>query len=134
MRWAAFCVLVLLPGCSLEGDEEPRQAGGGAEQIEEVVRQLDLASRAADGQAVCDDLLTDAARARLGGRRCERRVQSALAKLSDPRVELSALRVSDGGERAVARVRTRQAGRRALDESLVLTRGDGEWRLESLRR
>jgi len=99
-----------------------------------VVRQLDLATRAADGRAVCEDLLTAAARARLGGRRCERRVGSALGGLHDPRVELSGLSLRAGGREAVARVRTRQAGRHALQESLVLSRRSGEWRLESLAR
>jgi hypothetical protein len=134
MRWAAICALVVLQGCSLGGDDEPIRAGGASRQIEEVVRQLDLATRAADAQAVCEDLLTDAARARLGGKRCERRVRAALGGLRDPHVELSGLRLHAGGREAVARVRTRQAGRRTLDESLVLSRRGGEWRLESLTR
>jgi hypothetical protein len=134
MRWAAICALAVLQGCSLGGDEEPIRAGGASRQIEEVVRQLDLATRAADGRAVCDDLLTVAARTRLGGKRCERRVRSALGGLSDPHVELRAVRLRAGGREAVARVRTRQAGRRALDESLILSRSAGEWRLESLTR
>jgi hypothetical protein len=99
-----------------------------------VVRQLDLAARAADGRAVCEDLLTAVARARLGGRRCERRVRSALAGLHDPHVELSGVTLRAGGREALARVRTRQAGRRVLQESLVLSRRSGEWRLESLTR
>jgi hypothetical protein len=134
MRWAAICALVVLPGCSLGGDEEPIRAGGASREIEEVVRQLDLAARAADAQAVCDDLLTAAARSRLGGKRCERRVRSALGGLRDPHVELSGLRLRGGGREAVARVSTRQDGRRALQESLVLSRRSGEWRLESLTR
>ena len=134
MRWAAICALVVLPGCSLGGDDEPIRAGGASRQIEEVVRQLDLAARAADGHAVCADLLTATARARLGGKRCERRVRAALGRLREPTVELSGLRLRGGGQEAVAQVRTRQAGRRALEETLVLTRRAGEWRFESLSR
>ncbi|MBN1529692.1 MAG: hypothetical protein JW895_11560 [Thermoleophilaceae bacterium] len=134
MRWAAICALALISGCSWGGDDEPVKAGGASREIEEVVRQLDLSTRASDGRAVCEDLLTPAARARLGGKRCARRVEGALAGLEDPRVELTRLRVRAGGREAVAHVRTRQAGRRALEEALVLTRHDGEWRLEALRR
>ena len=132
MRWAAICALVVLPGCSLGGDDEPIRAGGASRQIEEVVSQLDLAARAADGRAVCADLLTATARARLGGKRCERRVRAALGGLRDPSIELSGLRLRGNGQAAVAQVRTRQAGRRALEETLVLSRRAGEWRFESL--
>ena len=134
MRWAAICALALLSGCSWGEDDEPVRAGGASREIEEVVRQLELATRAADGRAVCEDLLTPGARARLGGRRCEARAAAALTGLRDPRVELAKLRVRSGDREAVALVRTRQTGRRALEETLVLTHRDGEWRFEALLR
>ena len=134
MRWAAICALALVSGCSWGGDDEPVRAGGASGEIEEVVHQLDLATRSGDGRAVCEDLLTAEARARLGGRRCEARVEKALDGLRDPRVELARLRVRAADREAVALVRTRQEGRRALEETLVLTRRDGEWRFEALRR
>jgi hypothetical protein len=134
MRWAAICALAVVSGCSWGGDDEPVRGGGATGEIEQVVHQLDLATRAGDGRTVCEDLLTPEARARLGGRRCEGRAKRALAGLEEPRVELARLRVRTGGREAVALVRTRQEGRRALEETLVLTRTDGEWRFEALRR
>jgi hypothetical protein len=133
MRWAAICALALLSGCSLGGDEEPVRASGAAREIEVLVRELALAAGRADGAAVCDDLLTPSARARIGGDRCARRVRAALAGLRAPRIELLRLELRDGGRRAIARLRSEVAGRRSLDETLELSRVDGEWRLEALR-
>jgi hypothetical protein len=134
MRWAAICALALVAGCSWGGDDEPVRAGGASREIEEVVRQLELATRAADGRKVCEDLLTRAARARLGGKRCADRVERSLAGLSEPRVELTRLRVRAAGDSALARLRTRQQGREPLEETLVLARREGEWRIDALRR
>lgn len=133
MRWAAICALALLPGCSLGGDEEPVRASGAAREIGVVVRQLELATQQSDGSAVCEDLLTRAARARMGGDACPRRVQSRLARVRDPQIALKGIALRNGGTTAVARLRTEVAGRRALDEALELRRVDGEWRFEAFR-
>jgi hypothetical protein len=132
MRWAAICTVALLSGCSLGGDEEPAPATGTARQIGALVRQLDLAVQRRDAGAVCDDLLTAAARARSGGSRCRRRVGRALAGLRDPRLELR--RIDSNGARAVVRLRTEAAGVRPGDQVVDLRRVDGQWRLEALRR
>ena len=79
MRWAAICALALLPGCSLGGDEEPEQSSGARVEIAALVRQLELATQRRDAAQVCRDLLTRAARERMGGERCGRRVGRALA-------------------------------------------------------
>jgi hypothetical protein len=133
MRWAAICALALLPGCALGGDEEPVRASGAAREIGVVVRQLELATARADGSAVCEDLLTRSARARMGGAACARRVHSRLARVRDPRIALRGIALRDGGSSAVARLLTEVAGRRALGEALELRRVDGEWRFEALR-
>ncbi len=133
MRWAAICALALLPGCSLGGDEEPVRASGAAREIGVVVRQLELATHRGDGSAVCEDLLTRSARARMGGDACARRVRARLVRLRDPRIVLRGIALRDRGRAAVARLRTEVAGRRAVDEALELRRVDGEWRFEALR-
>ncbi len=133
MRWAAICALALLPGCSLGGDEEPVRASGAAREIEVVVRQLELATGRSDGSTVCEDLLTRAARDRMGGDACARRVRARLARVREPRIALRGIALRDGGGRAVARLRTEVEGRRPLDEALELRRVEGEWRFEALR-
>ncbi|HEU0025149.1 MAG TPA: hypothetical protein VFQ12_10975 [Thermoleophilaceae bacterium] len=131
MRWAAICALALLPGCSLGGDEEPVRAGGAPREIAALVRQLELATQHGDAGAVCDDLLTSAARARMGGSECSRRVRRGLAGLRDPQLGLLGIRLLGDGSRAAARLRTEVARRRPLEETLELRRVDGEWRLEA---
>jgi hypothetical protein len=133
MRWAAICALALLPGCSLGGDEEPVRASGAAREIEVVVRQLELAAGRRDGMTVCEDLLTRAARAQMGGERCARRVRSRLAGAREPAIEVRDIAFRDARRRAIVRVRTELAGRRPLAETLELRRVEGEWRLDALR-
>ena len=133
MRWAAYCALALLSGCSLGGDEEPERASEAARDIGVVVRELELASARRDGATVCEDLLTRAARARMGGDRCPPRVRSRLAGVRDPEIEVRGIAFRDARRRAVVRIRTEVAGRRPLGETLELRRVDGEWRLEALR-
>ncbi len=133
MRWAAICAVALLSGCSLGGDEEPVRASGAAREIGLVVQQLELATGRADGSTVCEDLLTRAARARMGGDGCARRVRSGLARVREPQIEVRSIALRDGGRGAVARLRTEVAGRRPLDEALDLRRVEGEWRFEALR-
>ena len=131
MRWAAICAVALLSGCSLGGDEEPAPATGASRAIATVVAQLERAARQGDATAVCRDLLTPAARQRAGGATCPRRLRAPLAALSDPSIELRDIRLRRGS--AVARVRTRDAGRGRADASLELRLVRGQWRIESVR-
>jgi hypothetical protein len=133
MRWAAICALALLPGCSLGGDEEPVPATGAAREIGTLVRQLELATRRADAATVCEDLLTRAARRRMGEGRCAARVRRGLRPLREPQIELRRLVLGEGGARAVAVLRTETAGREPVEERVALRLVRGEWRLESLR-
>ncbi len=132
MRWAAICAVALLSGCSLGGDEEPAPASGASRAIGTVVAQLERAARQGDGAAVCRDLLTPAARQRAGGPRCARRLQTAIGRLRDPTIHLREIQLHRRS--AVARVRTRDAGRGRADASLDLRLVRGQWRIESLRR
>jgi hypothetical protein len=132
MRWAAICALALLPGCSLGGDEEPERAGGASIEIAALVRQLELATQRRDAGQVCRDLLTRAARERMGGGRCPRRVARALAGVRAPRVELRAIEMGGSGGLASARLRTESARSRPRDEVVELRRVNGEWRVEAL--
>jgi hypothetical protein len=132
MRWAAICAVALLSGCSLGGDEEPAPATGASRAIATVVAQLERAAQQGDATAVCRDLLTPAARQRAGGATCPRRLRAPLGALRDPSIELRDIRLRRGS--AVARVRTRDAGRGRADASLELRLVRGQWRIESLRR
>ncbi len=131
MRWAAICALALLPGCSLGGDEEPERSSGAPVEIATLVRQLDLATQRRDAAQVCRDLLTRAARERMGGERCAARVGRALARVRRPRVELRAIKLSGDGGLATVRVRTESARSRPRDERLELRHVNGEWRVEA---
>jgi hypothetical protein len=131
MRWAAICALALLPGCSLGGDEEPEQSSGARVEIAALVRQLELATQRRDAAQVCRDLLTRAARERMGGERCGRRVGRALAGVGRPSVELRAIKLRGNGV-AIVRLRTEAARSRPRDERLELRRVSREWRVEAL--
>ena len=122
--------VLALGGCSLGGDEEPKPATGAAREIAEVVRQLERATAAREYATICNDLFTDAARERAGGRDCERLLRSGAQSVRRPRIELRRIEIE--GERATVRVRTRAAGQATVSDALDLRRAGGEWRVEAL--
>jgi hypothetical protein len=121
---------LLVAGCSLGADEEPRPATGAAREIAALIRELERATARGDFATVCEELFTRAARRRAGGEDCERLVRSSAGDVRAPRIELREVELR--GKRARARVRTRAAGQASLDDVLELRRRGGEWRIAAL--
>jgi hypothetical protein len=127
---AAIAVCALLGGCSLGDDEEPKPIAGSAKDVAQAIEELERATRAGDWATVCDELFSAAALERAGGRDCERLLRETADEVRRPDIRLLAIDLE--GERARARVRTRSAGHGPVEETVVLVRERGEWRIESL--
>lgn len=129
-RVALAGAVVLLGGCSLGADEEPRPATWAAQESASVVSRLERSSARHDWRTLCDELLSSAARGRAGGADCARLLRSSGEGVRRPRIELLGIELK--GERARARVRTSARGQAALRDSIELVRERGEWRIEAL--
>ena len=127
---AALAVCTALGGCSLGGDDEPKPATGAPKEIAAAIDRLERATRAGDWGAICRDLLSAAALERAGGEDCEQLMGETAGDVSRPEIRLLAIDIEE--TRAEARVRTRAAGQAAVEDTLVLVRQKGEWRIESL--
>jgi hypothetical protein len=130
----ALCLLagaLAFAGCD-SGDSggDPEAIKGAPKQVAGAVTTLDAATRAGRYGEICDRLFTRAARARAGGGDCEALLRSATEDVRRPRVRLLSIRVK--GDTAQARVRTRSAGERAVDETIALRRERGRYRIASL--
>ncbi len=126
----ALAAAAALAGCDSGGSEAPKAVTGAPKQVADAVTALDAATRAGRYGEVCDELFTRAARRRAGGKDCAALLRSATEDVRRPRVRLLAIRVK--GDDAEARVRTRAAGERAVDETIALRRERGRYRIASL--
>jgi len=130
----ALCLLagaVALAGCdSGEADGDPEAVKGAPKDVAAAVLALDAATKAGRYDEVCDELFTRAARTRAGGKDCAALLKSATEDVRRPRVRLLSIRIK--GDTAEARVRTRSAGERAVDETIALRRERGRYRIASL--
>ena len=118
-------------GCdSGESDGDPEAIKGAPKQVAAAVSALDAATRAGRYGEICNELLTRSARARAGGKDCAVLLRSATEEVRDPRVRLLSIRVK--GDTAEARVRSRSAGERAVDETIAFRRERGRYRISSL--
>ena len=122
---------VALAGCDSGGSgEDPEAAKGAPKEVAAAVSALDAATRAGRYREICDELFTRSARTRAGGKDCAPLLKSATEEVRDPRVRLVSIRVK--GNTAEARVRTRAAGERAVDETIAFRRERGSYRISSL--
>ena len=118
-------------GCDSGGSEgDPEAIKGAPKEVAAAVAALDAATRAGRHREICDDLFTRAARTRAGGKDCAALLRSATEDVRDPRVRLLSITVR--GNTAQARVRTRAAGERAVDETIAFRRERGRYRISSL--
>ena len=117
-------------GCSLGRDEEPRPATGAPREVAGVVHALETATSRRDWRTICDDLFTAAARRRAGGRGCARLLAESGEEVLRPHIQL--LKIELDGNAARARVRTRARGQGPLEDTLLLRRVRGEYRIEAL--
>jgi hypothetical protein len=127
---AALAGAATLAGCSLGGDEEPRPISGQAKRVAQVIEELERAARRQDFAAICDDLLSTAARRRAGGRDCAKLLQDSAGEVRRPSIRLIAIELTRDGARAT--VRTRARGQTAVEDTLVLVREGRDYRIESL--
>jgi hypothetical protein len=127
---AAVVAAAALGGCSLGGDEEPKPAGGAVSQVARAIGALERATRARDWAAICDELFSAAARRRAGGRDCALLLGETAGGVTKPSIRVLAIEFD--GDRARTRVRTRSRGQSPVEDTIVLVREGGEWRVESL--
>ena len=120
-----------LAGCSLGGDDEPEPIAGGS-QGRSPRRSTTSSGPAAsrDWGTICDDLFSAAARDRAGGRDCARLLRETAGDVRRPEIRLLSIELEE--DRARARVRTRSAGQAPVEDTVVLVRERGEWRIEAL--
>jgi hypothetical protein len=126
----AVALLLAPSGCSIGADEEAKPARGAPASVAATVDRLERATAERDWTAVCDDLLTSAARARAGGADCPRLLRSAGAGIRRPSIEIRGIEVA--GRRATVAIRTTAAGQAARADDLELRREGGRWRVEAL--
>lgn len=130
----ALCLLAgaaVLAGCeSGRSDGDAEAVKGAPKDVAAAVMSLDAATRAHRWDEICDRLFTRSARRRAGGDDCAELLRSATEDVRRPRVRLVAIRIK--GDTAEARVRTRAAGERAVDETIALRRERGRYRIASL--
>jgi hypothetical protein len=118
-------------GCDSGGSEgDPDAIKGAPKEVAAAVTALDAATRAGRHREICDELFTRVARTRAGGKDCAALLRSATEDVRDPRVRLLSITVR--GDTAQARVRTRAAGERAVDETIAFRRERGRYRISSL--
>lgn len=114
-----------------DSDSDPKPATGPAKQVADVVGRLELATRHARFDVVCNELFTRAARTRAGGNDCVTLLRSTAKDVHRPRIRLLGVRLS--GNRAEATVRTRAEGQAAVEETIDLLVEGGRYRIASLR-
>jgi hypothetical protein len=117
-------------GCSFGGDGEASPASGAPAAIAVTVDRLERAIAKQDFATVCNDLFTEGARRRAGGRECATQLRSAAEGVRRPKIELRAIRVT--GERATVDVVTEAKGQARVKDELRLRRESGRWRVEAL--
>jgi hypothetical protein len=127
---AAAVAAAWLGGCSLGEDEEPEAVSGVPRQVAATIEALEQGSRDRDWAAICDEVFSRTALERAGGRDCERLLREQAQEVRRP--EIRVLSIELGRGRAEARVRTSSAGQSPVEETIVLVREDGEWRVDSL--
>jgi hypothetical protein len=133
VKWVvAACSLGLagLAGCSFGGEDDSEPATGAARAAGATVERLEQAIARGDWDVLCDELLTDSARSRAGGKACPRLLRSDAEGLRRPRIRV--LRIDVKGRRAEVRVSSTARGQRPLTDVILLRREGGGYRVDSL--
>ena len=127
---AAFAACAALAGCSLGGDDEAEPVAGAPREIAAAIDDLERASRAGGWGTICDDLFSAAARERSGGPDCTRLLRETAGDVRNPEIRLLSIELEQEGARA--HVRTRSEGQAPVEDTVVMVREQGEWRIEAL--
>jgi hypothetical protein len=127
---SAFLAAIALAGCSLGEDEEPEAVSGAAKQVAGTIDRLERATRAGDWAGICKDVFSKTAMERAGGRDCARLLREQAQDVRRPEIHVVSIELK--GDRAQVHVRTRSAGQALAEDTVVLVRENGEWRIDSL--
>jgi hypothetical protein len=131
--WLAGVVSVglVLGGCSFSDQEdEPKKISGAPKEVARVVARLETATRRRQFNVLCDQLFTEAARGRAGGKDCVALLRETAKDVRRARIRL--LEVKINGDRATARVRTTAQGQTAVEETIDLVRKKDGYRIAAL--
>jgi hypothetical protein len=121
---SAAAIALLAPGCGSRQD--PLSGFTGRDRgVAQTIYDYNVAARAGDAKAVCEDLLARSAKAPLG-RDCVPRMRAALRSIDVQGVDVVAVRYK--GDAAIATVVT-GAGRSPRSGALALVQEGGRWRI-----
>ena len=123
-----MCALAV--GCGGAEKGSPKPISGPPKEVAAVVAQLERATAKRDFNAICDDLLSSAARQRAGGSDCARLLGERAGTIRRPRIVVQSIEVN--GSRAQVRVRTTAGGQAATTDVLHMVRENGRFRISSL--
>ena len=120
-------------GC-LGGEEKetPDPIGGTPKEVTDAVARLERATRKREYARICSRLFSRSARRRAGGKDCAKILRSTAGDVRRPEIRIMSVRLA--GEGAHVRVRTRARNQAAIDETIVLVREQGRYRIEALDR
>jgi hypothetical protein len=122
---------LVLGGCSFsDDDDEPKKISGAPKEVARVVARLETATRRRQFNILCDQLFTEAARGRAGGKDCVALLRETAKDVRKARIRL--LDVKIDGHRAKARVRTTAQGQTAVEETIDLVRKKDGYRIAAL--
>jgi hypothetical protein len=129
---AAAAVLVLTAcGGSDERQEARRvQLESRSREAARVVEQLERATAERDFARICSELFSRAVRERAGGRRCTRTLRQTSGRVRRPRIRVRGIEFERG--RAIVSVTTSATGQRPVEDSIVLERERGGYRIADL--
>jgi len=129
MPWAAALVAAGLLGCG-GGEDEPKPITGPAKRVADKIAALERATATRDFAVICNDLFSSAVRRRAGGGGCRAQLRRTAAGVRNPRIRVR--RIDIEGNKATASVTTRAKGQAPVQDTLVLVREDGAWRISQL--
>ena len=127
--WVVVLTAVALGSCGGE-DEEPKPISGPAKQVAATITSLERATAKRDFDTVCDELLAAAVRRQAGGGACAGQLRRTAAGVREPRIRIRKIDIE--GDKATVAVTTRARGQAPAEDTVVLVRDDGQWRISQL--
>lgn len=122
----AIAAALLVAGCGGDEGTTPEDA------VRDVVNRFGTASAKKDYQAICDDLIARSLSDNVEefGLPCELAFKQGLEQVRKPRLTIRSVKVD--GDTARVRIHTTAANQAPSDDTLLLRRVDGEWRISEL--
>ncbi|MBA2506711.1 MAG: DUF3828 domain-containing protein [Thermoleophilaceae bacterium] len=127
--WVAALTVAALSACG--GDEEkPKPISGPAKQVAATITALERATAKRDFDTICDELLAAPVREQAGGGACPAQLRRTAAGVRDPRIAIRKIDIE--GNKATVAVTTRARGQAPAEDTVVLVREEGQWRISQL--